>query len=56
VQHKVDKAGCKTFEDFKVEVIHLMKTLPEGMLKSMYGGMRGRLMECMSKNGGKIRH
>lgn len=56
VQNKVDKAGCKTFEDFKVEVIHLMKTLPEGMLKSMYGGMRGRLMECMSKNGGKIRH
>jgi len=56
VQHHVNKAGCKTFDDFQKEVSNLMQNLPPNMLKSMYGGMKGRLMDCINRNGGKIKH
>lgn len=56
VQHHVNKAGCQNFEDFQEKVIQLIQNLPHGMLEGMYGGMKGRLIDCINKKGDKIKH
>lgn len=51
VQTEVNKKGCKTFAEFKAEVIKTMNNLPVNMTKNLYKSMVNRLADCSAMEG-----
>jgi hypothetical protein len=53
VPSHVDAKGCKTFEDFKAEVIKELKNVTKGHLQHYIESMLQRIKKCMELEGDK---
>jgi hypothetical protein len=56
VPRKVDGLGCKTAEEFKATVLHSLASLPKEELHNLFRSMKGKVSECLEKNGGKTKY
>jgi transposase len=56
VQAEVNKAGCRDFASFSARVEEIFSNLSRRHLSNLFGSMRKRLEEVVSKNGGKTRY
>ena len=56
VQGKVNINGCKTFDEFKQNVLHLMQHLPKGMTMNLFRSMKSCLQECIRRGGDKTHY
>lgn len=53
VQAKVDRMGCKTFEDFQQAVIETLAKVPKKMCSNLVDSMQRRLALVIEREGGK---
>ena len=56
MQGKVNRIGCKIFDEFKQNVLHLMQHLPKGMTVNLFRSMKSRLQECIRRGGDKTHY
>lgn len=56
IQQRANKAGCKTFDEFKAKVNGLFKGLSKETLERLYNSMKSRMQECIRNKGGKTKH
>ena len=53
----MNEAGCKTFDDFREEVLKQFSKVPQSMLKNLYGkSMPKRLQLVIENEGHKIKY
>lgn len=51
LQGKMDKKGCKTFDEFKAALIKEVKAVPRHYTKKLFAGMPKRLAACITLEG-----
>jgi len=56
IQQKVNKAGCKTFQEFKAKVDELYNHLSPETIKRLFDSMKARMQECIKNKGGKTNY
>jgi hypothetical protein len=56
VQAKVDKMGCKTFEEFKEAVLMEIKIVPRKMLINLFDSMPRRMAKVIQLDGDKTKY
>lgn len=53
VKAKMNKKGCKNFDEFQHELMAVMKLVPKRILTAYFKSMKSRLVETMQLEGGK---
>ena len=53
VKTKVDEKGCKTFDEFKLTVLSVIKNVPKPILTAYFNSMKARLCQTIAQEGGK---
>ena len=56
VQGKVNKLGCKTFEDFQQNVLLQLQQTPKVMIRNLFESITARLQESITKGGDKTHY
>ena len=56
VQRQVNAEGCKTFDEFKLKVMHTFHHLPQQMINNLYRSMTSRLVDCIAVGGDKTKY
>ena len=56
VQREVNKAGCRTFPEFKAKVEETFKNLSQRHLTRLFASMKDRISQCLTLNGGKTKY
>jgi DNA-binding MurR/RpiR family transcriptional regulator len=56
VQREVNKAGCKTFPEFKTKVEQTFKNLSQRHLTRLFASMKDRINQCLALKGAKTRY
>jgi transposase len=56
VKVRVDKRGCKTFEEFKAAAREEFRSIPASMLANLVNSMRKRLVACQAAKGQRTRY
>jgi hypothetical protein len=56
VEAKANALGCKTFTEYQDSVVRLIKETPLTHLSNYYKSMKGRLQECIEKEGNRINY
>jgi DNA-binding MurR/RpiR family transcriptional regulator len=56
VQREVNKAGCKTFSEFKAKVEETFKNLSQRHLTRLFASMKDRIKQCHALNGAKTKY
>jgi len=56
VQREVNKAGCKTFQEFKAKVEQTFKNLSQRHLTRLFASMKDRIVECKALGGAKTKY
>ena len=56
VQREVNKAGCRTFPEFKAKVEETFKNLSQRHLTRLFASMKDRISQCLTFNGGKTKY
>jgi hypothetical protein len=56
VDAKIKSLGCKTFAEFKENLLYYIQHIPKQVINHMYQGMRKRLQECIKNQGGRTQH
>jgi hypothetical protein len=56
IQARVNRAGCKTFEEFKAKVAKEVEQYDKRKLANLYKSMKKRLKSCIELNGGRTRY
>jgi hypothetical protein len=56
VQREVNKAGCKTFPEFKNKVEETFRNLSQRHITRLFASMRDRISQCHALNGGKTKY
>jgi hypothetical protein len=54
VQAEVNKMACRSFEEFREAVKHVMAAVPPTILTHLYDGMPARIEEVIAKGGDRI--
>jgi hypothetical protein len=55
-QARVNKMGCKDFEQFRKAVLDTLDNVPKHMLSNLFASMKKRVDVCISLAGGKTRY
>jgi hypothetical protein len=50
------KGACKNFEEFRDIVQIIFMEVPKEMLENLFRSMKGRVQECIEKEGGKTKY
>jgi transposase len=56
IQARVNRAGCKTFEEFKAKVVQEVEQYDKKKLVNLYKSMKKRVKSCIELNGGCTRY
>ena len=55
-QHKVDVAGCKTFEEFKACIENTLQAVPQQLINKLFTSMKHRIQKCIELEGGRTKY
>ena len=56
IQARVDRVGCKTFEEFKKTLAHEWDNMDKKVYKALMASLPKRMQLCVDGGGGKIRY
>ncbi len=56
VQARVDRMGCKTFDEFRGAVLRELENLPKSLLRKLVTSMPDRLAACEKANGDRTKY
>ena len=56
VQQKVNRLGCKNFEEFKQAVVDTIEAVPEDMILNMFSSLKARMKAVVEKDGGYTKY
>ena len=56
IQARVDRVGCKTFEEFKKTLAHEWDNMDKKVYKALMGSLPKRMQLCVDRGGGNIRY